>query len=597
VQFFSATGTVFAEGELNVAASVTGMVTEMNQQPFVPPMGIYGIKYQLVNNSTDEIKDIQIMERMQGESQYVSAKMEKQKLGPGETMTLVGSDFTGELANNPNVIQYVILYTPNGYDDPQELTGSTTVNVVNASMDVSYTSSVQGPVFQGEQASMKVTVKSNSNVTLYNLTVTDNDLGKELGTIDVLAPGQTKTVEAAVSLDKTTQGNITIAYDDPMGLGEKFRKSFDTGLKIEVKQEAPMSSLNVSGTSDKKLIPGQTDVKFELKIKNTGNTVLKQLECLDFEGKVFQTYDQLQPQEEVTAEYTGAVEPDTSYELKAQAKVGNTNQIIQSSWQVQMEKLDPMVEIERTIVPEAVKAGEPFTLEYVVRNTGNVDLVDVVVEEPDFGEIAKFDSIEIGKEVSFSKELTINEDAVSRTILTAKDAEWDAEYSYDASELEIPIGGGSSEQELSIALTSNKTSMGKAGTVEMECIVKNTGSQPLYNLVLTLMDREMVIDNISVLEPGEEKTIKITPFRIEGTETFIVEANGLSTDQEKFTAKSKPLTIKVEKGGLSGRDSILRVVLIVIILMCVLIVGALVYLVKGSGKFPYRRKRRTARDK
>jgi hypothetical protein len=595
VQCFSVTGTVFAEGELQVATEVTGMMSYIDDQPFVPLMGLYSIRYQIVNNSYDEIKDIQLMERLQGESEFRLVDMGKTKLDPGESMTLTGSDFVGELASNPNVVQYVIQYEAKGNDNLQETAGYTTVKVIDVRMDVTYTSPLQGPVFKGEKASLKVEVKSNSNVVLYNLTVTDRDLGQELGTIDVLVPGQTATVEAAVALENSTRGNLTITYDDPMGLGEKFQKSFDTDLEIEVKQEAPLSSLNVSGTSEKRLIPGQAEVKFELKIKNTGNTVLKQLECLDWDGKVFHTIEQLLPEEEISVKYTGEVKPDTSYELKAQAKVEDTNQLIQSSWQVELEKLDPRVEIERTIVPEAVEAGEPFVLEYIVRNTGNVDLVDVVVEEPEFGEIAAFDIIEAGREVDFKKELTINKDAVSKTVLTARDAEWDAEYSYDASELTIPIGGGSPDQALSIALTSDKTDMNKPGTVEMECIVKNSGRQPLYNLVLTLMDREMVINNISVLEPGEEKVFWITPFRVEETETFFVEANGLGVNQEKFTAKSKPLTIKVEKGGLSGQDSILRVILIVIILFCILIVGALVYLLFGSGK--YRRKRKTVRER
>jgi len=70
-----------------------------------------------------------------------------------------------------------------------------------------------------------------------------------------------------------------------------------------------------------------------------------------------------------------------------------------------------------------------------------------------------------------------------------------------------------------------------------------------------------------------------------------VEANGLGGDQQKFTAKSQPLTIEVAESGLSGKFSILRVILIVVILICVLIIGVLVYTLRGSLRFPFRRKK------
>ena len=122
--------------------------------------------------------------------------------------------------------------------------------------------------------------------------------------------------------------------------------------------------------------------------------------------------------------------------------------------------------------------------------------------------------------------------------------------------------------------------------MELECIVKNTGREPLYNLVFTLQDRDMVIDNISVLEPGEDKTILIPALQVDETETFVVEASGIGADGETFTAQSQPLTIEVGGGGLSGKFSVLRVILIIIILLCVLVIGVLVYILRDSLKLP-----------
>ncbi|HHY83599.1 MAG TPA: hypothetical protein GX505_13125 [Clostridiales bacterium] len=603
LQIFNPGSVVYAEGELTVTTEVTGMVANINFLPYVPQLGVYSILYHIANNSQDEIKDIQIYERMQGSDQYSAVNMKgKTKLKPGEVLTLGGGSFDGQLSSNPNIIEYMIKYTVKQGDQEQvlETTGYTAVHVIDVNFRVSYTSSVQGQVFKGEQVTLKVEVESLSNVTLYNLSITDSEMGKELGTIDVLAPNSKKVIEKTLPIEKSTSGSIVITYDDPMGLAGPLKKAVDTDLEIQVRDEEPVSSLELDGKTNLTKIPGQTQVEFELTAKNTGNTILKNLKFLDWNNKEFHTIDELQPDEEIIVKHIAEVKPDTNYQIMAQARVGDSNQLIKSTWTARLEKLNPQVDIQRNISVESIKAGDPFVLEYLVRNTGNVDLIDVVIEETAFGEIARLDKISAGDEVKLSKELVIDENTISKTILTARDAETEKEYSYEASEMEFTVEQDTEDQgkkqELSILLKADKESLNKPGTVVMECIVKNTGQEPLYNLVFTLLDREMLIDNVSVLEPGEDITIAISPIRVEETETFVVEANGLGVDQQKFTARSEPLTIEVAEGALSGGFSILRVVLIVIILLCILVIGILVYMLRGSFRLPFRRKRKVTRS-
>jgi len=586
VSFSAVTGTVHADGDVVVSAEITGNISNAGGKLFISPSGTCRGAYLVQNKSAQGIRIVSAVESVPGGD--FSIDLGGKEIGPGESLSFSGRNFTAEAGKDTGNITCRIRYAGAEDQQEQEATGQASFLTINDSMNVTYSSSQQGPVFKGEQTALKVEVQSGANVTLKNLSVMDSDLGKTLGTINALAPGERKAVETTVPLDKETNGNIIIEYDDPLGSGGKLRKTFDTGLKIPIKQEAPVSSLNIAGKPNKKLIPGpgKESVTFKLKIKNTGNTALKNLECLDWNQKVFYTLEQLLPGEETSASFTGTVKPDKTYHLTAQARVEDTNQLIQSSCDVHMDRLQPQVEIERFVVPENITAGEPFVLEYVIRNTGNVDLKDVVLEEPDFGEIDTFEQIEAGQEVHTDKELTIEKDAVSRATLRAKDAVTNENYSYEASELELLIGGGELSQNLSVRLTSKKTPLSKSGTVELKCVIENTGTEPLYNLVLTLMDRRMVIDNLSVLNPGEKKTIPVTTFRVEKTEDFFMEVNGTDEDGEKFTVKSEPLTVKVKKGGLSGKGTLLWVVLVVVVLVCVLIIGALVYLTKGSGKFP-----------
>lgn len=601
IQAFWGVGIVHAEGQVEILAELdNGMLSIIGEKSYVAPLGKFGMSYYINNTGYQDISNIEIIEELQDKSGKVIIPdpispdlISVDVLQPGAKKTLRGSSFSGELESSPYMLIYHIKYKQVADDQWQEITGQNDLSVLDTRLDVVYKTQQAEPIFKGEQVTFIAEVESKANVTLYNITVSDSVLG-ELGTIDALAPGDKKIIEKTIALNKTTEGHINLTYDDPMGIRENITQElFNSTLKINVNSEAAISSLTFTGSPDKAFIPGEETVTFSLKLKNTGNTSLINLECKDWEGKVFSTYEKLLPNEEITVEYTGIIQPDTSYDLLAQAAMEGSTQIIQSAYNIKLQKLDPRAEIERTITPELVKPGEPFTIKYLVRNTGNVTLNDLILEEPEFGEITRFDSIEAGREVTYSKELTIDKSGVSRTILTAKVAEMDTEYRYEAADLEIPMEVIGEKNALSIVLKSDVDSLKKPGTIELECIIKNTGTEPLYNLAFTLMDREIPVDNIAVLEPGEEKTIKILPFRIEETEKFTVRANGFDVDQEAFSISSEPLTIEIGAGNLSGKNSVLRVILIVIILLSISIIGALIYLTRGHLSQRYRRKHKT----
>ncbi len=604
LQIFNPGQIVSAEGELTVSTKVTGMVREFSNLPFVSPMGIYAVEYKIKNTSQAEIEIIELLEQGPGDSEPVPVKITgRTRLEPGEQLIQTGNTYSGEPGSTPNVVRYTLVYTINQEEQVDDFVeGYTYVHVINVDFRAAYTSQTQSPVFKGEQVDLQVELESLANVTLYNLTVIDSDLEEEIGKIDVLAPGAKAEVKKTLSIQKSTLGNLLILYSDPMDIMDSpLQHRVKTNLELNVRDEEPVSSLELTGKTDKSKIPGETSVEFQLTAKNTGNTTLNDLKFLDWAGNEFHTHDSLKPGDEVTASYKGSIRPDADYDLMVQARVENSNQLIKNTWTARLEKLVPQVEIERS-VSGSIKAGEPFTLEYVVRNTGNVDLLDVKIEESAFGEITGLDLIPAGGEAEFSKELVLEESAYSTALLKARDAETDKEYIYETSEMEFVVGESSDEEEspeqmLSIILKADKDSLSRPGTVEMECIVKNIGSEPLYNLIFTLMDRDMIIDSMSALEPGEEKVIAIPSIRIEETETFVVEATGLGPNQQKFTVKSQPLTIEIAAGGLSGKFSVLRVVLIIVILLCVLVIGVLVYTLRDSFRLPFRRKKQTSREK
>ncbi|MDD2503200.1 MAG: hypothetical protein PHG58_04995 [Clostridia bacterium] len=605
LQLLTTVDIALAEGELTVTTETGGNVTKINGQTYVSGLDFYFINYKIKNTSNNELIINQIVEKGPGNKEYTH-EIGKNLKPDDEPLTQTGGQFLGNMEFIPNTVEYTVKYTILSDDGDRtkdkvvEVKGPLVyVYVAEVDFDVDYTADTAGPVFKGHQVTLKAEVLSISNVPLYNLIILDKELGLEIGTVDVLNPGKKASVQTSIQIDKATTGELLIIYDDPIGLiDQPLEKSVNTGLVIQVKDEAPVSSLNLSGKTSMNKIPGETSVDFELTIKNTGNTALTELKCMDWNGKEFHTHNALLPDEEITVSYTGNLEPDKKYELLVQARVENSNQLIKSAWSTSLEKLAPKVEIQRSLSTEKIAAGEPFVLEYVLRNTGNVDLNDIKISETHFGEITHIEVLKAGQEMEFNKELKLNEKASSRTILTAIDTETKKEYSYESSEMEFVLDDTdeSSRQSLSVILQTEEDELSKPGTVKMECIIENTGKEPLYNLVFTLMDRDMIIDNISVFEPGDKKAIFVPALRVEETETFTVEVNGLGADQQKFTTKSQPLTITLSESGLSGQFSVIRVVLIVIILLCILVIGVLIYTLKGSPRFPFGKKKKVNRQ-
>jgi len=587
---FAAIGiTALAENNIKISTIPLGKVAEINGVYYVSSVGTYTIQYKITNESSFTLRDIEILETGPGQANPAMIKGTS-LLESGKTSSpLTGNSYSGNPGGS-NTVKYKVQYKLENEETPRETNEySISLQVAQVDFRVHYTSNAKGTVFKGEQVELTAVVESLSNVPLRDVTIVDQDLNKEIGTINEIAPGGKATVKAAIPVEKTTNGNLLIIYDLPGELGTNLQKNVQTDLKLEVRDEEPVSSLELDGKTDKESIPGPTNVEFKLTAKNTGNTVLKDLKFLDWEGKEIDTRGAIQPGEEIQVTFTRQVQPDTKYEIMAQGRVDNSNQLIKSTWSTTFKRLAPQVDIQRTLSVDSIQAGEPFKINYVVKNIGNVDLLDIVIEESAFGEVYRMESLPAGEEVEFSKELVLEEDAISKTILTARDAETQKEYVYESAEMEFTIGVDENlpEQDLSILLRTETESLDKPGKVELECVIKNTGREPLYNLVLTLMDRDMIIDNISVLEPGEDKTISIPAIQVDETETFVVEANGIGADGEKFTAKSQPLTVEVGNGsGLSGKFNILRVVLIIIILICVLVIGVLVYTLRDSLRLP-----------
>lgn len=463
---------------------------------------------------------------------------------------------------------------------------------VRTDFNISYTADKSDSIFINDLVTFTVTVESKSNVIVENIVVSDKDLG-ELGRIDSLAPNSQKTITKTIKMEKGTDGTIVLKHSDPLGVREEEQKIFPTSVNLKVSNVPRSTGISIETVPDISAIPGEATINVALVIKNIGNTRLKNIKVTDWNGEVvYSSPGPLTPADEITRNLTLKVKPDTTYKFRAEAEADEGATAVGDS-QFILSKLDPRIEILRDI-PTGIVAGKPFTIEYTIKNIGNVDIRNILVEEPEMGEVATINELLSGEELVKTVEFTVNDNVVSKTKLKALVSDSGSEYEYSASDIVINVQPDGVKHQIAMVLRANTETLDEPDTISLECIVKNTGTEALNNLRFVLMDREMMIQEIIVLEPGEEQKLLVTPFRLEETEDFYVRVDGYDSENAKFTAESDTLTITVVNPGKSRNPNVLRTILIIIALLCLIIIGILVYMSRDSIKKWFNKIRKVA---
>lgn len=463
---------------------------------------------------------------------------------------------------------------------------------VRTDFNISYTADKSDSIFINDLVTFTVTVESKSNVIVENIVVSDKDLG-ELGRIDSLAPNSQKTITKTIKMEKGTDGTIVLKHSDPLGVREEEQKIFPTSVNLKVSNVPRSTGISIETVPDISAIPGEATINVALVIKNIGNTRLKNIKVTDWNGEVvYSSPGPLTPADEITRNLTLKVKPDTTYKFRAEAEADEGTTAVGDS-QFILSKLDPRIEILRDI-PTGIVAGKPFTIEYTIKNIGNVDIRNILVEEPELGEVATINELLSGEELVKTVEFTVNDNVVSKTKLKALVSDSGSEYEYSASDIVINVQPDGVKHQIAMVLRANTETLDEPDTISLECKVKNTGTETLNNLRFVLMDREMMIQEIIVLEPGEEQKLLVTPFRLEETEDFYVRVDGYDSENVKFTAESDTLTITVVNPGKSRNPNVLRTILIIIALLCLIIIGILVYMSRDSIKKWFNKIRKAA---
>lgn len=563
-----------AEGKIEVSTKVKGA----------------SVEYKIKNKTESVIEAIRIDEKLKDRNGNVidSSSIEGGEVGAGADASLSGKAYSSH-AGNFNV-EYSIKCKIAGVEGMQDIvSGEQKLNLSDIRISVSYSAHPSGTVLKDTSVAYTAELESKSDMPIYNVVVIDSVHG-ELGKIEVLEPNKKVAVSKSFKISESAESYIILKFDDPFSDNEKIERAlYDTKLAIDVSRTVPEPKIAMSVKPDKSAIDGATDVTFNIDITNTGNVTLTNIRLTDWNGKAFDVRDRLKPGETYSAKFTGKIEPDKTYKISCTASAEGTDKGIGTFYEVKLGNAKASVEIDRKITPDAYKIGDSITLEYIIRNNGNVGLKDIKLEEPKWQGrvVGEIEHIEPGEEKTVSIRIDLTAPITSQVVLTGYNTVTGEEYRYEA--VGLPIGGGGREKDtkIEIELKSDPEELEEPGTVVLECLIKNIGSGSLKNVEVLLKDRDIVLGSFVELAAGSEETIRSTALDVNETTTFRVVVKGINSVGNRVEYTSGPLTVEVGKatedddGKRDGKLAILKTVMAVLTLLIIFVAGTLIYTAKN----------------
>lgn len=609
--------TSIAQGEVTSSEELVGDgVNKIDGKYYVPPQSDFMINYTINNGRDINITQIKVNETLIGgdRDRVPETIFQPDKpIVPGQSNTFSGEKFKAEKGVTSYTLKYTIEYMEEGSNHWIPLkSGQQEISILSTDIKVIYKASTGGPITPGQEVTYTAELQSVATVPIENILVEDSVHG-EIGVIPVLNPGDKATVSKAFKLDKTTKSYPILTFDNPLDYNRRTVHAENAFLEVVVEEQQVEKPLVIQGQVNKTRIAPNEQVDFSLSVINKGNRALTNVKLVDWTGKEVLYKDALAPGKEATVIYTARVEPGVEYTFKATAVEEGTGRNVQDTYTANFTGIEAEIQIINRVTPEEIAVGDVVTIEYVLKNTGKVTMVDIVVEEPEFGEVASFTELKPGQEETFSIERIIEHDTSSHPRVYAKDKETGHSYEFHGDFIEILINTVEAHPLLTIRLASEPEVLSEPGNVDLICTVINEGDIKIDNIELILNERSLYIGSILTLEPDDQETLTLPGLSIEEDTSFTVTAKGITYDGQEVEFTSEPYEIKIgeeipEEKAENPKLSFLKRLLGVVIALAIATAGGMVYLIRdlrrgdkkkvtGKKKVRIRRKKANNRKK
>lgn len=371
------------------------------------------------------------------------------------------------------------------------------VIVVSPSVSIDK-SGAPNPVLTGRTVTYTYVVANTGDVVLYDLVVTDDKLG-EIGTIAMLAVGQSSTLTTDTVLTETTDnvGEVTgrDQYQHPV-----FDSDDETVEVFDPK-------ISIVKTVDRERVVVGDSVVYSFLVTNEGDIDLHDVVITDDILGLIGTIDHLPMGESETLTKGAVISADVINVGTVEGTYGDSegefNGSVTATDSAEVDAISPSFTVEKSAAPSPVIAGTTVVYTFLVTNTGDAPLYDFEINDDHLGPVGTITELGIGAstEVTASADLTMTTTNV--VVVDASD-EFENPYSdTDTETVEV------FNPAIDIVKTSSSNVVLAGTPVTYTYLVTNSGDIALFNIEVD-DDVLGLIGTIPALAPGASDTVSIT---------------------------------------------------------------------------------------
>ena len=280
----------------------------------------------------------------------------------------------------------------------------------------------------GDVITYTYTLTNSGNVTLDGpFTVTDDKADTSrtdvAGDPDVLAPGEHATFSATYTIDQADidAGFVTnIAQGFGFFAGDEVASNEDDET-VTALQNPSIEIIKLTNGSDGEGFLVGTPITWSYAVTNTGNVTLTNVIVTDDQIGLIGTIPVLAPGETQTLLAEGVAEEGPYMNVGTVIGTPPTGEDVSDSDESDYFGSSPAISVEKSVDSDLVIEGEEVTYTFVVTNTGNTPLYNVVVEDDHLGMIATIAMLDVGASQTFTRTVAIFEATTNIVVATGSD--------------------------------------------------------------------------------------------------------------------------------------------------------------------------------
>ncbi len=366
-------------------------------------------------------------------------------------------------------------------------------------------------------------VTNTGDIALHDVAVTDDKLPGVIGFIPVLGIGQTVPVSVTTALTQSTHNvGTAVGY-----YGEAETQFFGS---VSDTSDADVLVVNPSVQILKSAAPSPvvngTTVTYTFVVINTGDVPLYDLKVEDPTLGFSDTIATLGVSQQTTLT-TSVKLTETTVNVAGVTGHDQYDHPVSDTDDERVPVYNPSISLVKTAGSNNILAGETVTYTFEVKNTGDIALSDVVVDDPTLGMTHNVGALAVGQTVSFTHDSAISVDTTNVATATG-----------DYGTAETPFFGSVSDTDdafvnviapsVKIVKTPSASPVIAGTAVTYTFVVTNNGDTPLVDLVV---DDPTIgyVGTIASLGVGQSVTLESQPVVLNATTSNTVTVEGFDT--------------------------------------------------------------------